>query len=48
MHPHPLLMQTNAMATMNAIQITIPTAGKIHQIPDPHHIVHHLLSLATV
>jgi hypothetical protein len=41
-------MQTNAMATMSAIQVTIPITGKIHQTPDPHHIGHHLLSLATV
>jgi hypothetical protein len=48
MHPHPLLMQKNAIIAMNAIQITIPIAWKIHHTPDPHHIGHHLLWLSTV
>ena len=47
MHPHPLVMQKNAMATINTMQMPIPIAGTI-QNPVPHHITHRLPSSSNV
>jgi hypothetical protein len=48
MRPHPLVMQKNAMATINMMQIAIPIAGTIIHSPVPHHITHRLPSSSTV